>query len=34
MPTEGYIWDIHNPNSPVNVLEAPMPITCLKFNQK
>jgi len=34
MPNEAYIWDITNPNAPINVLESPSPITCLKFNQK
>jgi dynein intermediate chain 2 len=34
MPNEAYIWDITNPNAPINVLESPSPITCLKFNTK
>jgi len=34
MPCEAYIWDINNPNAPINVLESPSPVTCLKFNQK
>ena len=34
MPTEAYIWDITNPNQPINVLESSSPITSLKFNLK
>ena len=34
MACDAYIWDISNPNQPINVLNSPSPITCLKFNHK
>ena len=34
MPNEAYIWDINDPNQPINILECPSPITSIKFNQK
>ncbi len=34
LPTQSYIWDISNPNSPEFEIIPPSPLCCLKFNPK
>jgi len=34
MPTQSYIWDVNNPNTPDITLASPSPITSIAFNHK
>ena len=31
---KGYVWDVHNPNTPDMELLPPSPLCCLRFNPK
>lgn len=34
LPTQSYVWDVSNPNTPDVELLPPSPLCCLKFNPK
>ena len=34
MPIESYVWDILNPNTPMQQLVPASPLCCLRFNPK
>lgn len=34
LSTEGFIWNLENPNHPETILKSPSPIVSLSFNNK